>query len=92
VHVRVHRRARDAQLYIVDHGPGIRPRDRAIVVRPFHRLDDSTNKGGLGLGLAIAVGLTDAMGASLELRDTPGGGLTAVVSVSTVQASPVGDA
>ena len=92
VHIRVHRRARDAQLYIVDHGPGIRPRDRAIVVRPFHRLDDSTNKGGLGLGLAIAVGLTDAMGASLELRDTPGGGLTAVVSVTTVQAMPVGDA
>ncbi|MDQ1424494.1 MAG: two-component system, OmpR family, sensor histidine kinase KdpD [Acidimicrobiaceae bacterium] len=83
VQVRVFRRHHDVQLYVIDHGPGIRPRDRAMVVQPFHRLDDSTSQGGLGLGLAIANGFTEAMGASLELRDTPGGGLTAVVSLAT---------
>jgi hypothetical protein len=31
----------------------------------------------VGLGLAIAGGLSQAIGASLNLRDTPGGGLTA---------------
>lgn len=81
VHMRVHRRFDKIQLYVIDHGPGIRPRDRATVLQPFHRLDDSTSQGGLGLGLAIARGFTDAMGATLGLQDTPGGGLTAVVSL-----------
>ena len=36
---------------------------------------------GLGLGLAIADRLVEAMGGELELRDTPGGGLTVVVSL-----------
>ena len=35
---------------------------------------------GLGLGLAIVDRLLAAMAASLELRDTPGGGLTAVTA------------
>jgi two-component system sensor histidine kinase KdpD len=83
IQVRVYTRHHDVQLHVIDHGPGIRPRDKAKVLQPFHRLDDSTSQGGLGLGLAIANGFTDAMGASLELRDTPGGGLTAVVSLAT---------
>jgi two-component system sensor histidine kinase KdpD len=69
------------QVQVIDHGPGIHPRDRATVLRPFHRLDDATSLGGLGLGLAIADGLTRAMGGTLTLRDTPGGGLTAVVTL-----------
>ena len=54
--------------------------DREAVVQPFHRLDD-VSPGGLGLGLAIADQMTAAMGGDLELWDTPGGGLTAVVSL-----------
>ena len=65
-------------LHVIDHGPGIRPKDRSVVLQPFHRLDDTGNPSGIGLGLAIADGLTRAMGGHLELRDTPGGGLTAV--------------
>ena len=57
-----------------------RPQARAAVVLPFHRLDD-VSPGGLGLGLAIADQMTAAMGGDLELWDTPGGGLTAVVSL-----------
>lgn len=80
---RVEARAVDGsvQVHVIDHGPGIHPRDRATVLRPFHRLDDATSQGGLGLGLAIADGLTRAMGGMLVLRDTPGGGLTAVVTL-----------
>ncbi len=75
------------QLQVVDHGPGIHPRDRATVLRPFHRLDDATSHGSLGLGLAIADGLTRAMGGDLTLRDTAGGGLTAVVTLPTGSAA-----
>jgi two-component system sensor histidine kinase KdpD len=82
-HVRVlaHQREHDVQLHVIDHGPGIRPKERATVLQPFHRLSDSPRQGGVGLGLAIADGLTTAMGGHLELRDTPRGGLTAVVTL-----------
>jgi two-component system sensor histidine kinase KdpD len=47
---------------------------------PFQRLDD-TGSGGLGLGLAVARGLAEALDGSLTAEDTPGGGLTMVLSV-----------
>lgn len=79
VRVQAHRTGSDVQVHVIDHGPGIPAAQRAVVVQPFHRLDDSGASGGLGLGLAIADRFVAAVGGSLELRDTPGGGLTAVV-------------
>ncbi len=81
VRVQAHRRGSSVQLHVIDHGPGIPVTQRAVVVQPFHRLDDSGASGGLGLGLAIADRFVAAMGGTLELRDTPGGGLTAVVTL-----------
>lgn len=71
------------EIRVVDSGPGVRPADREAVFRPFQRLDDHapSSGAGVGLGLAIARGFTEAMGGSLTLEDTPGGGLTAVVSL-----------
>jgi two-component system sensor histidine kinase KdpD len=71
------------ELRVIDHGPGVPPRDRDAVFAPFQRLDDHTsgNGAGVGLGLAIARGFVDAMHGSIALDDTPGGGLTAVVSM-----------
>jgi two-component system sensor histidine kinase KdpD len=88
VKVRAHRSGRSVQLHVIDHGPGIPVSQRAVVLQPFHRLDDSGTGGGLGLGLAIADRLVAAMGGTLELRDTPGGGLTVVV---TMPASSIPD-
>lgn len=76
----------EIQIYVVDHGPGIRLADRPTVVQPFHRLSDTASNSGVGLGLAIADGLTTAMGGTLELRDTPRGGLTVVVSLPAAHA------
>ena len=81
VRVRAHRSGRDVQLHVIDHGPGIPVEQRSVVLQPFHRLDDSATGGGLGLGLAIADRLVAVMGGELELRDTPGGGLTVVVAL-----------
>lgn len=65
---------------IADHGPGIPADKRENVLQPFHRLTDSSTSGGLGLGLAIVDRLVAAMHGRLELRETPNGGLTAVVA------------
>ncbi len=67
------------ELRVVDRGPGIPATDRDRVFIPFQRLGDTDNTTGLGLGLALSRGLTEAMGGTLEPEDTPGGGLTMVL-------------
>ena len=70
------------ELRVVDRGPGIPEKDRMFV--PFQRLGDTDNTTGVGLGLALSRGLTEAMGGTLTAEDTPGGGRTMTVSVPVV--------
>jgi two-component system sensor histidine kinase KdpD len=69
------------ELRIVDRGPGIPEKDRDRIFVPFQRLGDTDNTSGVGLGLALSRGLTEAMGGALEPEDTPGGGLTMALSL-----------
>ena len=71
--------ANSIDLRIVDRGPGIPQDDRERIFLPFQRLGDRSNDAGVGLGLAIAKGFIEAMGAQLSLDDTPGGGLTMTI-------------
>ncbi|MEU6536535.1 ATP-binding protein [Streptomyces sp. NPDC047000] len=71
------------RLRITDHGPGIPADQRERIFAPFQRLDDRTTHHGLGLGLAIARGFTDAMNGTLTPTDTPGGGLTMTLVLPT---------
>ncbi|MGW1728807.1 ATP-binding protein [Streptomyces sp. NPDC002306] len=80
-----------AELRVVDRGPGLPPTGRDRLFEPFQRLGDTDNTTGLGLGLALARGLTEAMSGTLTPEDTPGGGLTMVVSLPLAQrADPSG--
>ena len=85
--VHAHERDKIVQIHVIDNGKGIPQNQRKTVVQPFHRLDDNSNTGGLGLGLAIADRLIASMNGTLELRDTPGGGLTAVVMIPSARNS-----
>jgi two-component system, OmpR family, sensor histidine kinase KdpD len=69
------------ELRVVDRGPGVPLADRERVFAPFQRLGDTPGGQGVGLGLAVARGLTEAMDGTLTAEDTPGGGLTMVVSL-----------
>jgi two-component system, OmpR family, sensor histidine kinase KdpD len=68
-------------LHVVDRGPGIPPAQREDVFRPFQRLGDRSNGSGVGLGLAVARGFVEAMGGEVVVDDTPGGGVTMVISL-----------
>jgi two-component system, OmpR family, sensor histidine kinase KdpD len=69
------------ELRVVDRGPGIPEQDRENMFVPFQRLGDTDNTSGVGLGLALSRGLTEAMDGTLTAEDTPGGGLTMTVSL-----------
>jgi two-component system, OmpR family, sensor histidine kinase KdpD len=69
------------ELRVVDRGPGIADGDKDRVFVPFQRLGDTDNTTGVGLGLALARGLTEAMDGTLTAEDTPGGGLTMTINL-----------
>ncbi|WP_349259698.1 sensor histidine kinase KdpD [Actinospica sp.] len=81
VSVTVSALGRQVEVRVIDRGPGIPEEDWDLVFRPFQRLGDRDNTSGVGLGLALSRGLTEAMGGTLIPEDTPGGGVTMVLSM-----------
>jgi signal transduction histidine kinase len=68
--------SRRAVIEVIDHGPGLGDEEKRLATRRFWRAREGNYSTGSGLGLAIVESLVQAMGGSLTLSDTPGGGLT----------------
>jgi two-component system sensor histidine kinase KdpD len=68
------------ELRIIDRGPGVSQADRDQ--------GDGSTPAGTGLGLALSRGLTEAMQGTLTPEDTPGGGLTMIVSLPAAGSVP----
>lgn len=73
--------AGQVEIRVIDRGPGIPAERRDDVFVPFQRVGDTDNTTGLGLGLALSKGFVEGMGGTLTPEDTPGGGLTMVVTL-----------
>lgn len=69
------------QIRVIDHGRGVPPERRDQLFTPFQRLGDTDNTTGLGLGLTLSKGFVEGMGGALDAEDTPGGGLTMVITL-----------
>jgi two-component system sensor histidine kinase KdpD len=69
------------ELAVIDRGPGIPEPERIRMFVPFQRLGDTDNTTGVGLGLALSRGFAEAMNGSLQPEETPGGGLTMILSL-----------
>lgn len=71
----------EVQVRVADAGPGVPDERKNAIFQPFQREGDTDNTTGIGLGLALSKGFVEGMGGTLMPEDTPGGGLTMVVSL-----------
>jgi two-component system sensor histidine kinase KdpD len=76
------------QIRVVDRGMGVPDALKDQIFAPFQRFGDAPRGEGVGLGLAVARGLTEAMDGTLTAEDTPGGGLTMVIDLPLASALP----
>jgi two-component system sensor histidine kinase KdpD len=68
---------------VVDRGRGVPDSDKGRIFEPFQRYGDTPRGDGVGLGLAVARGFVEAMHGTLDAEDTPGGGMTMVLTLPT---------
>jgi two-component system sensor histidine kinase KdpD len=76
------------EVRVVDRGPGVPDEAKERIFAPFQRHGDAPRGSGVGLGLAVARGFTEAMAGTLAAEDTPGGGLTMVLSLRAAARGP----
>ncbi|MFJ4966332.1 Sensor protein KdpD [Streptomyces sp. ADI96-02] len=79
------------ELRVVDRGRGVPDEAKERIFEPFQRYGDAPRGAGVGLGLAVSRGFAEAMGGTLDAEDTPGGGLTMVLTLPAARGLiPVG--
>ncbi|MFD5424958.1 ATP-binding protein [Streptomyces sp. NPDC127084] len=75
------------ELRVADRGRGVPDEAKDRIFEPFQRYGDAPRGAGVGLGLAVARGFVEAMDGSLAAEDTPGGGLTMVLTLRAASGS-----
>ena len=84
--IRAHAAESNVVVEVVDHGPGVAQDRLEEIFAPFQHFGDRTTTG-VGLGLAIARGFTEAMSGTLAASPTPGGGLTMTITLEVARAA-----
>jgi len=66
------------EIVVRDTGPGIEPKDQALIFQEFQQVDSSSTrqKGGTGLGLAISKRFVEMHGGTITVESVPGSGAT----------------
>jgi signal transduction histidine kinase len=79
--------AREVEVSVRDHGPGVPEKDLKLIFEPFYRVDAARDRalGGEGLGLAIAARAIAAHGGRIEAHNAPDGGLEVAMRLPALQ-------
>lgn len=86
VMVRLQVEDKNAELCVLDSGPGL-PKESEILFKRFHRIEGSDRTGGSGLGLWIARNFTEALGCVLTAENRMTGGACFAISIPLLQSS-----
>lgn len=83
VQLTVHADRHNIVIRFRDNGPGISPKNRKLVFKPFQRTKDATNsrKPGVGLGLALAKDTARSLGGDLKLEFGTLGGASFLLTI-----------
>ncbi|HUH85508.1 MAG TPA: ATP-binding protein, partial [Stellaceae bacterium] len=79
------------ELRVEDRGPGVPASEREHIFEPFHRIEASRNRerGGAGLGLAIARQIVEGHRGRITVEDRPGGGARFIVRLPAAYGDPL---
>lgn len=67
------------EIRVTDTGPGIAQAEQKAIFEPYYRSEGTDEAAGVGLGLAISIGMVEHMGGQLLLESEPGAGSTFIV-------------
>jgi signal transduction histidine kinase len=85
VRVEIRADAREILIGVRDTGQGFSTGERLRAGEPFQRFSRTAARGGMGMGLAIAMGLARRMGATLSLSSIPADGTLALLRLSAAE-------
>ncbi len=80
VEVTVDEDSAHAMFAVIDHGPGVPAALRDRIFEPFERFDPHSGLG-TGLGLPVSRRLAEALGGTLTVEETAGGGATFILKI-----------
>jgi len=82
IEIAITRRDDEADIVVLDRGPGISPEESEIIFERFYRSDRTANKAaGIGLGLTVCKRLIEAQAGRIWARPREGGGLEVGVTL-----------
>ena len=81
VSVRAREAGANAQVMVIDNGPGISLEDQAHIFEKFYRTRTSTSTEGTGLGLAIVKSIVEQHGGQVFVQSAPGQGAQFTVTL-----------
>lgn len=85
VRVEIRADAREVVVGVRDTGEGFSTAERLHAGEAFQRFPRNIPRGGMGMGLAIAMGLARRMGATLSLSSVPGDGTLALLRLAAIE-------